>query len=100
MTIKSPTAQFLSLTLAFISCLSSLAQDYDWPHYANDQGSSKYADLDQINKETVQDLQVSWMWKSIDNAQISVRPNLFRLVSNPRLYIKTAFFTSAHRWAI
>ena len=74
MTIKSLTARFLSLMFAANSSLSSLAQDYDWPHYANDQGSSKYADLDQINKETVKDLRVAWTWTSIDNAQVTLRP--------------------------
>ena len=49
-------------------------QDYEWPHYANNQGSSKYADLDQINRDTVQDLKVTWVWDSVDNAQIEVRP--------------------------
>ena len=41
------------------SSLSSLAQTMTGL-ITNDQGSSKYADLDQINKETVQDLQVVW----------------------------------------
>ena len=54
--------------------LNLLAQDYDWLHYANDQSSSKYADLDQINKDTVQDIQIAWTWASVDNAQISERP--------------------------
>lgn len=49
-------------------------QNYEWPHYANNQGSSKYADLDQINADTVEDLEVSWVWDSVDNAQIAVRP--------------------------
>ncbi|MFB3107241.1 MAG: hypothetical protein ACE1ZA_20285, partial [Pseudomonadales bacterium] len=44
--------------------------DYDWPHYANDQGSSKYARIDQINAKTVRDLQVAWVWESVDNAMV------------------------------
>mgnify|MGYP000085460994 CR=1 FL=1 len=35
---------------ALLLCTSPLyGQDYEWPSYANDQGSSKYADLDQIS---------------------------------------------------
>lgn len=42
--------------------------EYDWPAYANDPGSSKYAELDQINKDTVHNLQTAWVWGSPDNA--------------------------------
>ncbi len=45
-------------------------KDYDWPTYANDPGSSKYANLDQINKDTVKNLKISWIWDSPDNAHI------------------------------
>ena len=41
--------------------------DYDWPTYANDPGSSKYAPLDQINAENVAQLQIAWVWDSVDN---------------------------------
>ncbi len=44
--------------------------DYDWPNYANDPGSSKYADLDQIKKDTVSALHTVWTWDSPDNAHI------------------------------
>ena len=54
---------------------SSSDQNYEWPHYANDQGSSKYAALDQIDRDTVKDLEVAWIWGSVDNAQIELRPN-------------------------
>ena len=65
-----PILGFSVLILSF----NMAAQDYEWPHYANGQGSSKYADLDQINRETVSDLQVAWVWGSVDNAQIAQRP--------------------------
>ena len=74
MIVNRLSAPFFSIALTVAPNLNLLAQDYEWPHYANDQGSSKYADLDQINRETVQDLQVVWTWASVDNAQISVRP--------------------------
>ena len=74
MNIKPLTAPFFGIVLAIAPNLNILAQNYEWLHYANDQGSSKYADLDQINQETIQDLQVAWTWASVDNAQVSARP--------------------------
>lgn len=41
--------------------------DYDWPTYANNPGSSKYAELDQIDRENVRNLQIAWTWDSPDN---------------------------------
>ena len=48
--------------------------DYDWPHYANTQGSSKYTEIDQINAGTVRNLQVAWVWESADNAMVEANP--------------------------
>ena len=33
----------------------------DWPNYANDPGASKYADLEQINRDTVAQLEIAWV---------------------------------------
>ena len=71
-----------TILAAFVLCISALGStttqsaevvetNYDWPSYANDLGSSKYADLDQINSETVQKLTVAWEWDSPDNAQVA-----------------------------
>lgn len=40
----------------------------DWPHYAGDQGSTKYSPLDQIDTKNFGDLEVLWRWDSADNA--------------------------------
>ena len=40
----------------------------DWPHYAGDQGSTKYSPLDQIDAENFKDLEVRWRWDSPDKA--------------------------------
>jgi quinoprotein glucose dehydrogenase len=48
--------------------------DSDWPGYANDPGSSKYADLRQINQDTIAKLQVAWVWDSADNDLIKQQP--------------------------
>ena len=72
--MKSILAAFVLFVAAGGSTTALSAQivetDYDWPSYANDLGSSKYADLDQINSETVQKLAIAWVWDSPDNAQV------------------------------
>ena len=46
----------------------------DWPAYGNDLGSSKYADLDQINASNVAKLEIAWQWQSPDNALVKADP--------------------------
>ena len=46
----------------------------DWPAYGNDLGSSKYADLDQINAGNVAKLEIAWQWQSPDNALVKADP--------------------------
>ena len=36
----------------------------EWRFYNGDAGSTRYAPLDQINKDTVKDLKIAWRWKS------------------------------------
>jgi quinoprotein glucose dehydrogenase len=36
----------------------------EWSYYGGDAGSTKYAPLDQINRQTVKDLRIAWRWKS------------------------------------
>ena len=73
--MKNVATLIVFVIAAFTSTLTVLAQpdqsisggDFDWPHYASDPGSSKYAPLDQIGKETIKNLKVVWTWKSPDN---------------------------------
>jgi|TARA_B100001245_G_scaffold55108_1_gene37317 quinoprotein glucose dehydrogenase len=48
--------------------------DYDWVNYGNDLGHSKYAPLDQINQDTFGNLQLAWIWDSVDNEAVLQRP--------------------------
>ena len=48
--------------------------DYDWVNYGNDLGHSKYAPLDQINQDTFENLQLAWIWDSVDNEAVLQRP--------------------------
>ena len=38
----------------------------EWPHYAGDSGSTKYAALDQIDRNNFAQLEVAWRWQSAD----------------------------------
>ena len=56
-------------TVLFLNTAQS--QNYDWMHYGNDPGHTKYAPLDQINRENVAELEVNWIWESIDNQAVA-----------------------------
>ena len=71
-------------------------ENYDWAHYGNDPGHSKYAPLEQINKNNVHELQVHWNWASIDNQSVVERPQFvpsgFKatpITKNGVLYVST-----------
>jgi quinoprotein glucose dehydrogenase len=59
-------------TLTLILCGTTYAQhgvqDGNWRHYAGDQGSTKYSNLDQINAENFANLEIAWRWESPDKA--------------------------------
>ena len=42
-----------------------------WPAYGGDAGSTKYAPLDQINANNVDQLQVAWRWTTSDAAVLA-----------------------------
>jgi quinoprotein glucose dehydrogenase len=48
------------------------AKNGEWPTYGGDSGHSKYAPLDQINKDNVQNLRLAWRWVSVDE-ELKVR---------------------------
>ena len=39
-------------------------QNGEWRFYGGDAGSTKYSPLDQINAETVAELEIAWRWKA------------------------------------
>lgn len=45
-----------------------LKSDYDWPSYGMTKQMTKYADIDQINRDNVDKLQVAWAWEPPDGA--------------------------------
>src|SRR4051812_5306648 len=58
------------IVAVLISCPSTLAQqgtkDGQWPSYGGDVGSTRYAPLDQINRDNFNKLKVAWTWDSPD----------------------------------
>ena len=40
------------------------AQDGEWRYYGGDSGSTKYSPLDQIDRDTVADLDIAWRWRT------------------------------------
>ena len=55
--------------LVLLTCLSSLTAQYgaengEWRFYGGDGGDTKYAALDQINRDNVKNLRVAWKWNA------------------------------------
>ena len=73
--MKSNTGSFM--ILAFLSILSGLfscqlptTNDYQkWQTYSGDPSGSKYSELDQINRENVDQLETAWVYRTGDMRQ-------------------------------
>jgi quinoprotein glucose dehydrogenase len=52
-----------------------------WRAYGADYASTKYAPLDQIDRNNVGSLRVAWRWDSIDNAMLAANPDLRTFVN-------------------
>jgi len=73
----SATALLLTLTVACSNVIDSPdsgLRDYDWRSYGGSLASDKYAPLDQINRDNIDQLQVVWSWDSPDNAEVAADP--------------------------
>ena len=92
---------FVFLLVTVLHASSALAQrgapDGEWPSYGGDDGSTKYAALDQIDAGNVDRLQVAWQWESSDTAVIIANRELgpagFKatpLMVDGVLYIRTS----------
>ncbi len=61
------TAFLLATVLCALPVVAQTgAQDGQWRSYGGDDGSTKYAALDQIDADNVDRLQVAWRWTSPD----------------------------------
>ena len=75
---------FAALVCALPAAAQSGATGGEWRAYGGDRGSTKYAPLDQINKNNVSRLQIAWRRPAVDpqilarNPELKV-PNNFRV---------------------
>lgn len=75
---------FSVLVATFLFCEFSatlvLAQqgsrDGEWRHYAGDLGATKFAPLDQISRDNVDQLQVAWERAAVDQSILEIVPDL------------------------
>ncbi|MEX2469560.1 MAG: pyrroloquinoline quinone-dependent dehydrogenase [Pseudohongiellaceae bacterium] len=60
-----------SILTGLITCLATTTQANEWPSYGGDNGSRKYAPLDQIDSANVADVAIAWEWISPDNRTVA-----------------------------
>ena len=72
------------------------ATDVEWRAYAGDRGSSKYAPLDQINKDNVAQLKIAWRRPAVDSSLTAKKQDLMvpRDFRATPLMIKGTLFSS------
>src|SRR5436190_19142200 len=52
------------------------AKEQEWRVYSADSGSTKYAPLDQINKDNVAKLHIAWRRPAVDKTLMAIDPKL------------------------
>ncbi len=76
----------LGVVIGLISCQPSPRNvNVDWAHYLGDPASSQYVQLDQINKQNVDQLEVAWTFDTGDSAMYQTN----NLIVNGILYTAT-----------
>ena len=64
---KGPAFTYFALatfSLCFCTARSLDAQDSDWSTYLGDPGRRHYSELDQIDRDNVDELEVAWVYDS------------------------------------
>ena len=80
----------MSAPVAAQSTLLTGTENGEWRYWGGDEGSTRYAPLDQINAENFSDLEIVWRWKA---ANYGPRPDyVYR--STP-LYVDGKLYTVA-----
>ena len=89
----------LALFALFIFAIPLIAQygakNGEWRYYGGDLGSTRYAPLDQINKDNVKDLRVAWTWRSDNFGGMEFKSETTPLMVNGVLY-----FTAGNRRSV
>jgi alcohol dehydrogenase (cytochrome c) len=73
--LKTPDKQ-VALLRRSGSGFRRVTSETDWPFYNGGPGGNRYTTLDQINKDTVSRLGVSWMFSVPDAGQLQVTPSV------------------------
>jgi quinoprotein glucose dehydrogenase len=80
--------------------LEALAQhgtrDGEWRYWAGDAGSTRYAPLDQINRENVAELEVAWIWRGDNFGTVPEYKN----ETTPLMIDGVLYFTAGNRRAV
>jgi quinoprotein glucose dehydrogenase len=71
--------------------------DGQWRAYRGDEGSTAYSPLDQINRDTVQKLQVAWTWR-FDNFGTAAQTNTTE--TTPLMVNGVLYFTAGQRRSV
>jgi quinoprotein glucose dehydrogenase len=92
-----PRTTFVCLGYLILAAASARAQqgtkDGEWRFYGGDNGGTKYAPIDLINKDNVKNLKVAWRWASADNAILFRNPLKFSDLV-PFVYEATPLFVN------
>ena len=87
----------LSVGLSFLFIGGAHAQTGallgEWPTYGGDQGNTKYAPLDQINRDNAAKLKIAWRWRS-DN--LGAKPE-FNFQATPLMVDGVLYTTAGER---
>ena len=59
-------AMGLTTTLCLVGTAAAQTENGEWRSYSGDQGSTKYAPLDQINRTNVKNLRIAWRRPAVD----------------------------------
>ena len=88
------------LLLILLSAVTVVAQqgtkNGEWRVWGGDAGSTRYAPLDQINRENVKNLKVAWIWRS-DN--FGTAPE-YKNETTPLMVNGVVYFTAGNRRAV
>jgi len=89
----------LELLVVFVlTSFAALAQNGsrngEWRVYSADEGSTGYSPLDQVNRDTVKNLQVAWTWK-MDN--FGSGPEVATTETTPLMVNGVLYFTAGQR---
>lgn len=81
------TGLLLSLSLGVGGCASDVGSGIpprDWTYFGGDRAFTRYAPLDQIDRENVQSLQVAWRRPGVDHSYVDSFPDILAQRGNQR----------------